>query len=112
MQCESNGGARRCCQGAPLQQRPVDYALFVEGRPVGVIEAKKDVLGENITVVESQSGRYASSTFRYVTTDYKIRFADEVTDQLTRFTDYQDMKYRSCSVFSFHRPETLKAWLV
>ena len=96
----------------PTNTGPVDYALFVGGKPVGVIEAKKDELGENITVVEGQSGRYANSTFRYVTTDYKIRFAYEATGQLTRFTDYQDIKYRSRSVFSFHRPETLQAWLL
>ena len=43
----------------PTSTGPVDYALFVNGKPVGVIEAKKDELGENITVVEGQSGRYA-----------------------------------------------------
>lgn len=36
----------------PTSTGPVDYALFVGGKPVGVIEAKKDELGENITVVE------------------------------------------------------------
>ena len=89
----------------------MDYALFVDEKPVGVIEAKKDELGENITVVEGQSGRYANSTFRYVTADYSIRFAYEATGQLTRFTDYQDIKYRSRRVFSFHRPETPQALL-
>lgn len=58
----------------PTSTGPVDYALFVGGKPVGVIEAKRDDLGENITVVEGQSGRYANSTFRYITTDYNIRF--------------------------------------
>ena len=42
----------------PTGTRPVDYALFVDGKPVRVIEAKKDELGENITVVEGQFGRY------------------------------------------------------
>ncbi len=91
----------------PTSTGPVDYALFVDGKPIGVIEAKKDELGENITVVESQSGRYANSTFRYISTDYRIRFAYEATGQLTRFTDYNDIKYRSRRVYSFHRPETL-----
>ena len=95
----------------PTSTGPVDYALFVDGKPVGVIEAKKDELGENITVVEGQSGRYANSTFRYVTVDYKIRFAYEATGKITRFTDYNDIKYRSRRVFSFHRPETLLALL-
>lgn len=95
----------------PTSTGPVDYAIFVDGKPVGVIEAKKDELGENITVVEGQSGRYANSTFKYITTEYKIRFAYEATGQLTRFTDYADIKYRSRRVFSFHRPETLLALL-
>lgn len=95
----------------PTSTGPVDYALFVDGKPVGVVEAKKDELGESITVVEQQSGRYANSTFKYITTDYKIRFAYEATGQITRFTDYNDIKYRSRAVFSFHRPETLLALL-
>lgn len=95
----------------PTSTGPVDYALFVGGKPVGVIEAKKDELGENITVVEGQSGRYANSTFRYITVEYRIRFVYEATGQLTRFTDYNDIKCRSRRVFSFHRPETLQALL-
>lgn len=91
----------------PTSTGPVDYALFVEGTPVGVIEAKKDAKGENITTVELQSSRYATSTFKWIKTEYKIRFAYEATGKLTRFTDYNDIKYRSRTVFTFHRPETL-----
>ena len=95
----------------PTSTGPVDYALFVEGVPVGVIEAKKSDYGENITTVETQSARYANSTFKHLKIDYRIRFAYEATDKLTRFTDYDDVKYRSRTVFSFHRPETLQALL-
>ena len=91
----------------PTDTGPVDYALFVEGKPVGVVEAKKSDVGEDITTVESQSARYANSVFKWVKCDYRIRFAYEATDKLTRFTDYNDIKYRSRTVFSFHRPETL-----
>ena len=50
----------------PTSTGPVDYALFVDGVPVGVVEAKKDDAGENLTVVEGQSNRYANSTFKWV----------------------------------------------
>lgn len=96
----------------PTSTGPVDYALFIEGTPVGVVEAKKSEEGENITVVEGQSARYANSTFKWIQQDYQIRFAYEATDKLVRFTDYKDIKYRSRTVFSFHRPETLKALLL
>lgn len=92
----------------PTSTGPVDYALFVDGKPVGVIEVKKTDLGENITTVENQSSRYAHSTLKYVNTNYKIRFAYEATDKLIRFTDYDDEKYCSRKVFSFFRPETLR----
>ena len=95
----------------PTSTGPVDYALFVGGEPVGVIEAKKTTLGESITTVEEQSSRYAHSALKYVNIDYRIRFAYEATDKLVRFTDYNDIKYRSRTVYSFHRPETLKAFL-
>ena len=95
----------------PTSTGKVDYALFVEGAPIGVIEAKRSETGENITVVEGQSARYAGSALKYVHQDFTIRFAYEVTDKLVRFTDYKDIKFRSRTVFSFHRPETLKALL-
>lgn len=95
----------------PTDTGPVDYALFVNGIPVGIIEAKKSDAGENITAVEEQSARYANSTFKWVKAEYSIRFAYEATDKLIRFTDYKDIKFRSRTVFSFHRPETLEALL-
>lgn len=91
----------------PTSNGEVDYALFVDGIPVGIIEAKRSELGENITTVESQSFRYANSELKYIK-GHTIRFAYEATDKLIRFTDYNDIKYRSREVFSFHRPETLK----
>ena len=95
----------------PTNTGPVDYALFVNGKPVGVIEAKPSNAGENITTVEEQSARYANSTFKWIKTEYSIRFAYEATDKLIRFTDYKDIKFRSRTVFSFHRPETLELLL-
>lgn len=53
----------------PTGTGSVDYALFVEGTPVGVIEAKKDDAGEKITAVEGQSNRYVNSTFKWINFD-------------------------------------------
>ena len=56
----------------PTSSGPVDYALFVEGVPVGVVEAQKSDAGENITMVEEQSARYADSTFKWIRQKYRI----------------------------------------
>ena len=95
----------------PTSTGEVDYALFIAGVPVGVVEAKRTENGEKITTVEDQSARYAGSKFKWIKGDYSIRFAYEVTDRLVRFTDYQDLKFCSRTVFSFHRPETLQTLL-
>ena len=95
----------------PTSTGPVDYALFVDEVPVGVIEAKADNAGEHITEVEVQSGRYATSTFKWVSVEYKIRFVYEATGKLTRFTDYADEKCRSRTIFSFHRPDSLAEFM-
>ena len=57
----------------PTNTGPVDYALFIEGVPVGVVEAKKDEEGQALTDVETQSSRYANSQFKWVKREYKVR---------------------------------------
>jgi type I restriction enzyme R subunit len=91
---------------------PVDYLLFVDRNPVGVVEAKKAEEGQNITVHETQSQRYATSGIKWAVNGVKIRFAYEATNVITRFTDYNDDNARSREVFSFHRPDTLHDWLM
>ena len=46
----------------PTDTGPADYVLFVNRQAVGVIEAKRDEAGENITATEAQTFRYANAT--------------------------------------------------
>ena len=48
----------------PTDTGPADYMLFVNRIAVGVIEAKKDSAGENLTVTEIQTERYATSSLK------------------------------------------------
>ena len=95
----------------PTSTGAVDYALFIEGTLAGVIEAKKDDMGENMSAVEVQSGRYANSVFKYVPGNPGIRFIYEATGEMIYFTDCDDIKPSARRVFSFHRPETLRMLL-
>ena len=45
---------------------PADYVLFVERRPVGIIEAKREEEGYRITSHESQAESYAKSNLKYL----------------------------------------------
>lgn len=95
----------------PTNSGPVDYLLFIDKTPVGVIEAKAQEKGETLLFVAEQSKRYAESGLKYFSGIPIIRFAYESTDLITYFCDYQDEKARSREVFSFHCPETLHSWL-
>lgn len=88
---------------------PADYVLFVDRKPVGIIEAKKEDVGQNLSTVEEQSSGYANAKLKYLNND-PLRFVYESTGALTRFTDYQDPKPRAREVFSFHTPQTLLSW--
>ncbi|MEO8150659.1 MAG: DEAD/DEAH box helicase family protein [Bacteroidia bacterium] len=84
---------------------PADYVLFVDKKPVGVIEAKREEEGVRLIIAEDQSTEYASAKLKYLNND-KLPFVYESTGEVTRFTDYRDPKPRSRNVFTFHKPET------
>jgi type I restriction enzyme R subunit len=90
---------------------PADYALFVDKKAVGVIEAKPKDWGHKITAVEEQSAGYAAATLKWVNNKEPLPFVYESTGVITRFTDGRDPKPRSREVFTFHRPETMAEWL-
>lgn len=95
----------------PTDTGPADYMLFVNRIAVGVIEAKKDSAGENLTVTEIQTERYATSSLKWRKDDTPLRFLFEATGQIIRFTDNADPVPRSREIFSFFKPETLVTWL-
>jgi type I restriction enzyme R subunit len=89
---------------------PADYVLFVDRKPVGIIEAKREEEGHRLTVVEEQSKEYANAKLKYLK-DNPLSFVYESTGIVTRFTDFRDPKPRGRNVFSFHKPSTIAEWL-
>ena len=89
---------------------PADYVLFVDRKPTGVIEAKPEKRGHNITTVEEQSASYAAANLKWVKNTEPLPFVYESTGVLTRFTDTRDPRPRSREVFNFPRPETIREW--
>lgn len=89
---------------------PADYVLFVDGKPCGVIEAKREEEGHKLNIHEDQTEGYATAKLKHLKNE-PLSFVYISTGELTRFTDFTDPKPRSRPVFSFHRPETLRDWL-
>lgn len=89
---------------------PADYVLFVEGKPCGVIEAKREEEGHRMSVHEGQGEEYANAKLKHLKNE-PLPFVYISTGEVTRFTDFTDPKPRAREVFSFHRPETLREWV-
>jgi len=87
---------------------PVDYLLFIGGKPCGMVEAKAEDKGVSLTSVAEQSERYVASGLKRLSQKPDIRFVYESTGVVTNFRDTHDDKARSREVFTFHRPETLE----
>lgn len=93
----------------PLKSGFADYLLFVDRRPVGVMEAKP--FGTTLSGVEDQSEKYLN----LIPDNYQLvnppPFAYESTGKVTFFRDSRDPHARSRRVFAFHKPETLQEWV-
>lgn len=94
---------------------PVDYLLYVDRKPLGTIEAKK--AGETLRSVEWQSNKYVEG-FEATAKEKGISawrsplpFHYLSTGTETLFSSRLDPIVRPRRIFSFHRPETLLAWV-
>ncbi len=87
-----------------------DYTLFVDGKALGTVEAKP--AGHTLTGVEGQSSNYVAGVPKgFPTWKTPLSFSYESTGTETFFTNRLDPEPRSRREFSFHRPETLLAWV-
>ena len=87
-----------------------DYLLYVDKKPAGVIEAKRE--GVALTGVEAQTKDYAAGVPKELPVPIRpLPFLYESTGVETRFTNLLDPTPRSRTVFSFHQPATLAKWL-
>jgi len=90
----------------PLKTGDADYLLYVDGKVIGVIEAKPE--GHTLTGVETQSDKYLKGLPPKIPA-YRLPlpFAYESTGVETQFTNFLDPDARSREVFTFHRPDEL-----
>ena len=83
-----------------------DYLLFVDGSPIGVVEAKKE--GDTLTGVEIQTTKYSEGVPDHLHSPRRpLPFEYQSTGVETRFTNLLEPDASSRPVFTFHRPESL-----
>ena len=91
----------------PLKTGFADYLLYVDGKVIGLVEAKPE--GHPLVGVEIQSSKYTLGLPDGVPHYCKpLPFAYESTGAVTQFTNSLEPDFRSREVFTFHRPEELR----
>ena len=93
----------------PTETGEADYILFIDRKPVGVIEAKKE--GTTLSGVHEQTIRYADGKLKFILKKETLPFQYESTGVETYFTDTRDPHPRQKDIFHFHKPETLDEWI-
>jgi type I restriction enzyme R subunit len=87
-----------------------DYLLFVNGKAVGVFEAKP--AGHTLVGVEPQSAKYSTGLPDALNPPIApLPFLYLGTGAITKFTNLLDPEPRSRRIFHVHKPETLVDWL-
>jgi type I restriction enzyme R subunit len=85
---------------------PVDYAIFVDRRLCGVVEAKPE--GTTLSGYAEQAERYMGGVPEYLVQEQgQVRFEYVASPTEILFRDHADPAPVSRRVFAFHRPETL-----
>jgi CheY-like chemotaxis protein len=88
----------------PGAHGPADYLLYVDGKAIGVVEAKP--VGHTLKGVEGQSASYADGLAAKLPAWRRpLPFQYESTGQITQFTNWMEPLARSRDIFAF--PETL-----
>jgi type I restriction enzyme R subunit len=91
----------------PGAHGPADYLLYVDGKAIGVVEAKP--VGHSLKGVEGQSASYSDGLPATLPAWRRpLPFQYESTGALTQFTNWMEPNARSRDIFSFHQPQTLR----
>ncbi|MGD9157439.1 MAG: DEAD/DEAH box helicase family protein [Desulfobacteraceae bacterium] len=91
----------------PTANGPADYALFVKGKLLGIIEAKKVKVGPQ-NVLE-QAKRYSKGTFQNVGNwdGYRVPFLYASNGEVIWYIDVRNTKNISRQIANFHTPDAL-----
>lgn len=91
----------------PGAHGPADYLLYVDGKAIGVVEAKP--VGHTLKGVEGQSSSYSDGLPASIPAWRRpLPFQYESTGEITQFTNWMEPHARSRDIFTFHRPESLR----
>lgn len=92
----------------PTDKGPADYALFVKGKLLGILEAKKTAV--NPQNVLEQAKRYSSGCKKTIGSwhNFKVPFLYASNGTQIWFADVRDEIYYAREILNFHTPDALE----
>jgi len=99
--------ARHAVEEYQTETGPADYALFVDGKLLGIIEAKKIAVGaENVLEQAKRYSRGVPNTVG-IWREYKVPFLYSTNGELIFHLDVRRKENHSHEIFDFHSPQAL-----
>jgi len=91
----------------PTRSGPCDYALFHQGKIIGIVEAKRLSLGPQNVLVQAQ--RYARGIFDspFNFRGFRVPFIYSTNGEIIWFQDLREENSYSRRISNFHTPEAL-----
>jgi type I restriction enzyme R subunit len=99
--------SRHAIREYPTVNGPADYALWVNGQPLGIVEAKRLAVGpqNSLTQAERYSRGLTTSPFDF--DGFRVPFLYSSNGEVVWFHDVRHELNRSRRVSGFHTPEAL-----
>ena len=99
--------ARHAVEEFQTESGPADYALFVRGKLLGIIEAKKPTVGAQ-NVLE-QAKRYSRGAEKTIGSwnGFRVPFLYSANGEAIWFADVREQEYYAREIINFHTPDAL-----
>jgi type I restriction enzyme R subunit len=95
----------------PTDSGPVDYALFFEGKIIGLIEAKRLSLGPQNVLIQAQRYAQGISQSNFNFEGFRVPFIYSTNGEIFWFQDLRERNSYSRKISKFHTPEALNEML-
>jgi type I restriction enzyme R subunit len=103
--------ARHVLTEYPADHGPADHALFVTGRPLGIVEAKKVTLGPQHVLTQAERYSRGATEGRFNFRGYRVPLLYSTSGEALWFHDVRHELNRSRRAHTFHTPAALQEML-
>jgi len=102
---------RHAIEEYPTSNGPADYALVVDGRILGIVEAKRLTLGSQNVLTQAQRYSRGATSNPLSFGEFRVPFLYSTNGEVTWFHDVRHPLNRSRPVADFHTPDALAEML-